>query len=1489
MRNNINKKDIAIVGMSCKFPKSENIHSFWKNLKEGKELTHFYTDEELLKLGVDRDLINNPNFVKIKSTIDDPGSFDFSFFGYTRDEANVMDPQTRLLHQQVWGALEDANCKVFSYKGKIGLYLSASENFNWITHTLINPNNNVDPFYTSHLSNCQHISTIISYNLNLRGPSYKIDTACSSSLASIHIACRNLLLRECNLAVAGGVRIDCDQDKGYFYQEGMIASKDGRCKSFDKDSSGTIGGDGGAVVVLKRLEEAINDRDHIYAVVRSSATNNDGNRKVGYTAPSIIGQSDCIKLAHKIANVDPKTISYIEAHGTGTKLGDPVEVEALNKAFNYETKFECAIGSVKSNMGHLDAAAGVAGFVKTSLALQNKMIPPSIHYNQPNPGINFDLGPFYVNSTLKLWEKENTQPLRAGVSSLGIGGTNVHVVLEESPVVEKGNNSRQYQIIPYSAKTESSLKAYRYKLTEFLNKREDDLADLAYTLKIGREDFRYRDVLVGKDENEILNQLKEITKKDSKKTPISNKRNTIFMFPGQGSQYFEMAKDLYFEEPYFKSIMDEGFSILNEITGEDYANIIGYKNETKNSDKINNTLYTQPLLFLIEYSLASILLKWGVTPKYLIGHSLGEYVAACVSKVFSFKDALNIIVKRANLMQSVEEGTMIGVGAHKNKVDELLIKDLSIAAVNTDDSCVVSGNKDSIQEFVKILEENDVSHKILKTSHAFHSEMMEKILNKYEDELAKIQFSRPIYAIVSNLTGKEILEEEVTSPKYWVRHLRETVNFYDGLNFLFDKGNSVFVEIGAGNTLSKFCRQNKKFSASSNTIVNLVRHSKVSENDNLFLTKAIGELWGYGLNIDWDAYYEEEVRNKISIPSYCFDKFEFDCNVNPLSQLQNYEITTSHIKRKLSKWFYVPNWKKSIISPVRNNINATKNYVIFSEENMFITSVIENLKQKNNNIIEVRKGENFLKNNENVYFINPYKEDDFKQLFSEIKNLKIDFDQIIFNWAFKGETQEKITQALLPQFYLCKQLAHSTDDDKKKITFITHKNNTILGDEQVDIPMVTTGVIANICAQENSNISTFHVDVDQSFHNDDLITKIVQDLEHNTTELEVAFRNNNRWVKFYEEVNLEGKVEQNYVKPNKICVITGGLGEVGKVLTSHLCETYNSKVIVLGRSDIPSEDLWKEYLTAENVEPEIVSKIKEIQSLRAKGKNIFYYKTDVSDYNVLLETIKLIEEDHGVISGIIHAAGNSNNETFRLLENLNEEVFQKQFDPKIKGTYNLYNILKDRTIDFVWITSSLSTILGGLTYGAYAVANAYIDNFINHKQKELKNWFCVNLDGIDDDGINKEELIKVFEKSFSVEDTPQLIVSTRDITIPMDQKIPVNNLDKNESSTNVIHRPELDENYEPPSSTIENELCELWASFFGYEKIGIQDDFFELGGDSLKAMTLIKRIHKMYNVEINLKEFFSKANVKELSGEIDVALRLMKIQDQTKGVNVIKI
>jgi len=892
--NNLTGLEIAVIGMAGRFPGADNIEKFWENLKNGVESITLTTEQEVLDSGTSPELLQNPDFVKSRGGVfEGKEFFDAPLFGYMPLEAEIMDPQARKLHEGVYEALENAGCNPGIYNGLIGLYAGASSNFYWEGLTLMSgKRNELGQFASAHLTGREFLSTLVSYKLNLKGPAFTVLTACSTSLVAIHLACQAILNGECHIAVAGGVSIDASNKTGYLYQEGMIMSRDGHCRAFDAKASGTSMGGGMGVVVLKALEDAIADKDHIYAVVKGTAINNDGQRKGAYSAPSIQGQSEAIRAALQVADIDPQTIGYIETHGTGTELGDPIEIEALKLAFGNVNKHSCAIGSVKTNIGHLDAAAGVSGFIKAVLCLKHRLIPPSLNFEKPNPKIDFENSPFYVNTQLTEWKPNaNGDPLRAGVSSFGIGGTNAHAVLEEPPVTMEeedlnDHEKRPFHLILLSAKTPSALDRMTQNLADHSRKNREYIENhhllpgIAYTLQTGRKNLPHRRMMVASDFNEALETL-ENPNHENMKTSFTSTGNppVIFMFTGQGAQYENMGLDLYRTESIFQEEADRCFDFLKSLTGTNFKEILfpptrsGDPAANSPAKKIDCTEFTQPLLFVFEYALSKLLIRWGIEPYAMIGHSIGEYIAAHLSGVFSLEDALKLVALRGKLMQSMPAGSMLGVPLPPTELQTHIHnnKDICIAAVNSPSGCVLSGPREPLERFAADLSSKGIDTRFLHTSHAFHSSMMDPILDSFKTQAAAIPFKSPTIPYISNVSGTWITIEEASSPAYWANHLRKPVLFSKGIEELLKLENAIFIEVGPGKTLSTFVNRHTG-KTQGHPVVNLIRHPNEETSDQKYLTEKLGLLWLAGKTIDWKGYYNGHNKRCIPLPAYPFEK-----------------------------------------------------------------------------------------------------------------------------------------------------------------------------------------------------------------------------------------------------------------------------------------------------------------------------------------------------------------------------------------------------------------------------------------------------------------------------------------------------------------------------------------------------------------------------------------------------------------------------------------
>jgi len=878
----IKDSDIAIIAMSGRFPGAKNVDEFWHNLSNGVESIRQLSDAELLAAGVSSELLQNPHYIKASSPLDNIELFDANFFGFNPKEAEILDPQHRLFLECAHEVLEQAGYNPHTYDGSIGVYAGAGASQYFLKHLFPNPTlqQSVSTYQMRLATDSDFLPTRTAYKLNLTGPAVNIQTACSTSLVSVHIACQSLLNGECDLALAGGVSIATTLS-GYLYQEGMILSPDGHCRAFDAQAQGTIGGSGVGIVLLKLAKEAIADRDDIQGIIKGSAINNDGLNKVGFTSPSVEGQAAVIAEAQSIADIDAETITYIETHGTGTTLGDPIEIAALNLAFRQSTTKQhfCGIGSLKTNVGHLDTAAGVAGLIKTILAMQHQEIPASLHFENPNPAIDFADSPFYVNNKRSPWTSTNS-PRRAGVSSFGIGGTNAHVIVEEA-VREKNRKpeQRKRELIVVSGKTDSALENVKQNLAKHLQEHPDlDLADVAYTLAVGRQGFDYRQVFLGEDLTEVITALNS----QSGWTGYTKSANpsVIFMFSGQGSQYVNMGRELYETEPVFQEWIDTCAELLQPKLGLDLRDIIypcaDFTPEqiTAIETKLQQTAIAQPAIFTIEYALTKLWESWGIKPAGLIGHSIGEYVAACIAGVFNLKDALGLVVERGRLMQQLPPGAMLSVPLSPAKIAPFLegelAEKLAIAAINELSRCVIAGECEAIATLETKLINQGIESRRLVTSHAFHSQMMNPILAAFTQIVQQITLHPPQIPYISNLTGSWITPTEATDPAYWSRHLRSTVQFAKGLTLLSENSNYIFLEIGAGRTLSTFTRHIRKDNQAQ--VFTSLRHPQEQLSDRSLILSSLGQLWLAGVTLDWDSFYGEQERYRIPLPTYPFER-----------------------------------------------------------------------------------------------------------------------------------------------------------------------------------------------------------------------------------------------------------------------------------------------------------------------------------------------------------------------------------------------------------------------------------------------------------------------------------------------------------------------------------------------------------------------------------------------------------------------------------------
>ena len=873
-----NNLDIAIIGMAGRFPGANNLKEFWDNLKHGVESIHFYPEEEVIASGIHPQQARDRHFVPAAGGIDYENDFDADFFDYTPREAEITDPQQRIALECAWETFEAAGYNPDTYRGRTGVYAGTSLSTYLLTNIAANPKTLASVGLFPAITGCDKdfLATRIAYKLNLQGPAISVQTACSTSLVAVNLACQGLLNYQTDMALAGGVSIT---PKGRLYQEGFIVAKDGHCRAFDQDAQGAVFGNGVGFVLLKRLADARADGDHIHAIIKGSAVNNDGANKVGYTAPSINGQVEVILEAQALAGINPDTITYIETHGTGTLLGDPIEIAALTQAFRTQSsrKAFCALGSVKTNIGHLETAAGISGLIKAVLAVENGQIPASLNFRTANPKLNLADSPFYVNTLLTDWHPGGI-PRRAGISSFGFGGTNAHAIIEEAPIVRTATVSRSWQLLPVSGRVAAARQANLTALGQHLaSLPQQHLADIAFTLQEGRKAFRHRAFILAQSSKEAAEIL--ISGQPDRiqhGIPRDGHGRIVFMFSGQGSQYAGMTRGLYDTEPAFQAAFDEAVAAMQPHLNDNLQKII-YPSEidqAKADDLINQTLFSQPAIFVVEYALAKLWQSWGIAADAMIGHSVGEYVAATLAEVFSLTDAASLICHRARLIQSQPPGAMLAVPLAEAAVMPLLGEDLSLAAVNSPGLCAVAGTFAAVEKLEQDLAKEGIATTRLKVSHPFHSHLLESAAQQFAQICATIPMHPPTKRYIANVTGDWVSAELATSPGYWADHLRHTVRFSKGLTTILAEKPTILLEIGPGQVLTGLVRQHADLVENA-AVIHSTRAPRVQRDDSEQILTALGELWLAGATINWPAVHHHSQRQRVPLPTYSFQRQKY--------------------------------------------------------------------------------------------------------------------------------------------------------------------------------------------------------------------------------------------------------------------------------------------------------------------------------------------------------------------------------------------------------------------------------------------------------------------------------------------------------------------------------------------------------------------------------------------------------------------------------------
>lgn len=1339
---------IAIIGMDCRLPGASNVTEFWNNLKEGKSSINEFSKEELLESGETLKEINDPNYVARRGIVDGVDLFDAAFFGFTPREAELLDPQHRLFLECCWHSLEDSGYAVRNPDIRVGVFGGAGTAW-YLNDVYNNPAVKKYADSTSIVtgSDRDYLTTRVSYKLNLNGPSLDVQSACSTSMASIVLGVQSLLSYQSDMILAGGVSVQYPEKVGYLYVPGGLESADGVCRPFDKDANGTLFSRGCGVVLLKRLDDAIKDKDHIYAVIRSSSINNDGNKKVGYTAPSVDGQKEVIWEALELAEISADQITMVEAHGTATMVGDPIEVTSLTESFRQYTgrKQFCALGSVKSNIGHTVAASGVISVIKTVLSLKHSQIPASINYSEPNPNINFEESPFFVNQELRQWETSGDKRF-ALVNSFGVGGTNACVILEESPRVEAKipTKKHDFRFMALSTMHKEVLDEYVDSIKSFVNGQPTvDVADLAYTSIIGRKHFNHRAFVTFKDRYELLHRL-ESPNWPKKGINKEAEKKVVFMFPGQGNQYLEMGQQLYEKYPLFKQTVDECAELLMDEVGMDIRKIIYPKENIEEAQKlIDQTFITQPVIYVISYAQSCLLRSWGVEPEYLMGHSIGEYVAATLAGVFTLKDALKAVAYRAKLVQELPGGAMCAVLLSEEEVLPMLKPGSSVGVINNPGLCVVSGPYSDIEELEAQLSEKKIFNKRIPTSHAFHSAMMDPMLEKFKTLFDRITLNAPKLPIISTVTGVELTDEQAMSADYWVGHVRETVRFSAATMTAMELSPLVFIEVGPGQSLESAVKRHLD-NDTEHAVLSTMRTINMDIDDCEYLTTAIGNMWTFGVNVDFEKYFEGEDNRRIPFPLYPYNRKSYVVKrVKNTAKFAEEEEDTKN--QDISQWVYLPSWKKTprgkiLLEQYLSKIAAeesqlTNSWLIFDEDFGLGEAIKNQLMAKNEEFTIVRRGAGFNKLDSSHYTINLSEKKDYTQLIAAILSDGKTPNRVIHLWNVEknpvvndyASCEAKEEFAYYSPLYLEQAFIEQNAIDDLNILFVANGVFSVAG-ESISSPLKALAIGPARCINsEMRQIFGKFVDVDSMLANTDLTAQqLIDEVQFRNNDNLIIFRKNTRWTEYFEKINYaESPTQQPIFRNDGVYLITGGTGGLGLEFAKHISEQAKATIILTYRTPLPPKNEWEQYIK-DHPSDITTEKIKAILAIEAKGSTVHLFHAESNDIDQMRALKEFVEKEVGSLTGVIHSAGAAGGGIIALKT---KEMSNDVLKAKTKGALIIDELFGIEELEFVIYFSSISSVLGESSRVDYSGANSFLDCYTFYRnQLKPGSTYSINWD-----------------------------------------------------------------------------------------------------------------------------------------------------------------
>jgi acyl transferase domain-containing protein/acyl carrier protein len=1521
---------IAIVGMACRFPGAENLDAFWRNLRDGVESISFFTDEELRESGAGS--VPHPDFVPAHGSLQDADRFDAEFFDVNPREAELMDPQHRLFLEQAWKALENAGLDPDTFPGPVGVFGGTNINSYLLTRLGWFMGDAGDGLLNRIRSDKDFLATLVSYKLNLRGPSLSVQTACSTGLVAVHLACQSLLDYQCDAALAGGVSVSAPLKSGYVSGRG-VASPDGHTRAFDADGAGMVAGSGVGVIVLKRLSDALADGDHIHGVILGSAINNDGAQKVGFTAPSVDGQIEVVALAHAVARVPAESITYVEAHGTATPMGDPVEVTALTRAFDTPERGFCALGSVKTNIGHLDAAAGLAGIIKTVLAMRHAEIPPSLHFQKPNPRIDFAGSPFFVADRLLPWTPKNGMPRRAGVSSFGVGGTNAHVVLEEAPAPAPAAAVDGPELLVLSARTPAALDRLAADMAAHLEANPAlALGDVAFTLARGRKAFAHRRSLVAANGAEAVSLLRGgDPSRVATQVAAEADPGVVFLFSGLGTQYAGMGRELYETEPAFRDAMDRCFAILRDRWQMDLAAVL-YPSDASSpaaapdagegmdlramlrgpaapsaDDPLQGARWGHPAMFAVGYALAELWRERGIVPRAVAGHSLGEYVAACVAGIFTLEDALTLVVRRAQLLDAIP-GSMAAVSLSEAEtralLDSLAAEGTApvLAAVNAPRSCVVSGTAEEVARFSERAKKEGALVLPLAVRHPFHSPLLAPARDEFARVVSGIRRRAPEVPLAANATGQWLRPEQAQSVDYWVQHLLAPVRFAECVDTLRRLGGGaagepVLLEVGPGSVLGSWARQQGAARVAAS-----LRHAEQPGSDRALLLRALGQLWGHGVRIDWTLQGDAEGRQRVVLPGHPLEPKRFWLAPEGLPAAAE-AAPAAAARRALRDWFYAPLWRQTPPADVPADAFAGRRVVVFGGRDG--APLADRLRGAGAEVVRVEAvgveaGAGYH-DAESYVTVDPAAPEDYRSLARALAGRGwAGATHTLHLWSLDEPAADSVDAASVARSFErgLHALMHWVQaqgeagllGEGSTLLGATRGAQEVLGSEALQPAQAPVAALLKVVAQEYTGVRGRAVDVEANGWEAAVLNEAARLIGMaDDAEPEVAYRGRGRWIPFYAPVAADPRPEGARVslRDGGVYLVTGGLGQLGLSLARPLAQR-GARLVLTSRTGLPPREGWDAWV-AEHGEADAASRrIRGVQALEALGATVRVEAVDVTDAGALRALVDDVRAAWGGLHGVVHAAGAP---AGGLIQARTPERLAAALAPRVGGALALHAATAGLSLDFVLLCSSLHSVYGGLGTADLSAASAFLDAFAAWSGRDGRFVVAADWDGwasrraakdapargaaegegslverilraAAEEGISAEEggeaLVRILQHGLG----PRVAVCTRDLPATIEQARGITRKDveaalRGREPAGVLHpRPAGTTPYVEPRSDLEHTLAGMYGRTLGIQGIGADDDFFEMGGDSLLATQLLSALHEQFHVEVPLRDLF---------------------------------